>query len=121
MAMSMPLHAVTYFRGYVDGVRNRFISDEILFELPQHITAGHTLFINPRHLVISRERLPSSMRNHYAGVIVAMNAIGEEIHIQLQAAAVLHVIITPKSSQEMGLQPGQAVWASCKSSDLTVI
>ena len=109
------------FTGRVDNTDNTFISGKARFELPRHIDSGHTLFIDPKHLVISKEKLPSSMRNNFQGVIAAMNSINGEVHLKIQGDAVFNVVITPKSSAEMALQPGQQVWVSCKSSQLRVI
>lgn len=109
------------FQGYVDDAKSLFISNKLTFEVPEHIKAGHTLFIDPCHLVISKERLPSSMRNNFAGEIVSMNSIRDEIHIKVQGEATFNVVITRKSLQEMGLQPGQQIWVSCKSSQINVI
>jgi len=116
-----PVSSDNLYTGHIDKSTNTFDTGKARFEIPATITYGHKLFIDPKHLVISKEKLSSSMRNNFQGKIVSLSSINGEVHINVNSDVTFHVVITPGSLEEMGLQPGGTVWVSCKSSQITVI
>ncbi len=116
-----PISSGNLFSGTVDGDTGTFISGGARFAVPESVKSGHKLFIDPKHLVISRERLSSSMRNNFPGTIVSMSSVNGEIHLKVKSDVTFTVVITRKSLEELSLQLGDPVWVSCKSSQITVI
>ncbi len=116
-----PISSGNLFSGTLEVSNNTFICGNARFTVPESVKSGHKLFIDPKHLVISTERLSSSMRNNFFGAITAMSAVNGEIHLKIKADVMFHAVITRKSLEEMNLQLGDSVWVSCKSSQVTVI
>ncbi len=116
-----PLAPGNLFSGAVDAAAGEFVSGGARFALPEGVRTGNRLFIEPQHLVVSRARLSSSMRNNFCGAIVSMNAVNGEIFLEVEAGVTFTVIITRQSLEAMNLRLGEQVWVSCKSSRLVVI
>ncbi len=116
-----PFPADNLYTGHIDKSTHTFDTGKARFQIPSTITRGHRLFIDPKHLVLSKEKLSSSMRNNFQGKILSMSAIDGEVHIHIHADVAFHVVITPAALEELALQPGKTVWVSCKSSQMTVM
>ena len=116
-----PISSGNLFVGTIDSNTNTFISGTARFEVPENVKSGRRLFVDPKHLVISRERLSSSMRNNFSGTIVSMSSVNGEVHLKVKSDVMFTVVITRKSLEELKLQLGNPVWVSCKSSQITVI
>ena len=116
-----PISSGNLFSGTLDVNDNTFSSGKARFMLPENVKSGHKLFIDPKQLVISTERLSSSMRNNFFGAITAMSTVNGEIHLKIKSDVMFHAVITRKAMEELRLQLGDSVWVSCKSSQITVI
>ena len=116
-----PLSSGNLFSGTLDVKNNTFSSGLARFMVPESVKSGHTLFIDPKHLVISTERLSSSMRNNFFGAITAMSTINGELHLQIKSDLMFHAVITRRAMEDLNLQLGDSVWVSCKSSQIVVI
>lgn len=109
------------FSGTLDAGNSAFICGSARFAVPENVKSGHKLYIDPRHLVISTARLSSSMRNNFSGTITSMSTVNGEIHLKIKADVTFHAVITRRAMEELRLQLGDAVWVSCKSSQISVI
>ena len=116
-----PISSGNLFSGTLDAGNNTFTCGSARFTVPENITSGHKLYIDPKHLVISAERLSSSMRNNFSGTITAMSTVNGEVHLKIKSEVTFHAVITRKALEELNLQLGNAVWVSCKSSQLIVL
>ncbi len=116
-----PVSSGNLFSGTVDVNDSTFISGKARFMVPESVKSGHKLFIDPRHLVISTERLSSSMRNNFFGTVTTMSSVNGEVHLKIKSDVMFNVVITRRALEELGLQLGDSVWVSCKSSQITVI
>ena len=116
-----PFSSGNLFSGTLDVNNNTFICGIARFTVPESVKSGHRLYIDPKHLVISTERLSSSMRNNFFGAITAMSAVNGEIHVKIKSDVMFHAVVTRRAMEELNLQLGNSVWVSCKSSQITVI
>lgn len=116
-----PFSSGNLFRGTLDVDDNTFVCGNARFSVPESVKSGHKLYIDPKHLVISKERLSSSMRNNFSGTITAMSTVNGEIHLKIKSAVTFHAVITRKAMAELKLQLGNPVWVSCKSSQVIII
>ena len=116
-----PVSSGNLFSGTLDADSNTFTCGKARFALPESVKSGHKLFVDPRHLVISPERLSSSMRNNFLGTITAMSTVNGEIHLKIKSDVVFNAVITRRAMEELNLRLGNPVWVSCKSSQITVI
>ena len=116
-----PISSGNLFNGKLDLNDNTFTCGNARFTVPESVKSGDKLFIDPKHLVISRERLSSSMRNNFSGTITAMSAVNGEIHLKIKSDVMFHAVITRGALEELSLQLGDSVWVSCKSSQISVI
>ena len=116
-----PFSSDNLFHGTLDAHSNTFVSGNARFTVPESVKSGHTLFIDPKHLVISTERLSSSMRNNFSGTVAAIRAVNGEIHLKIKSDVTFHAVITRQSLEAMNLQLHGRVWVSCKSSQISVL
>lgn len=116
-----PISSGNLFSGTLDADNNTFICGIARFSVPESVKSGHKLYIDPKHLVISAQRLSSSMRNNFFGTITAMSAVNGEIHLKIKSEVTFHAVITRRAMEELNLQLGNPVWVSCKSSQVTII
>ena len=111
-----PAAGLNLFFGLLDKERAIFDTGRIKIHIPAHCSAGERLAIEPGHLVISREKLLSSMRNSYSGRLSSLHEEGREIHLIIEAGEKFHAMITHAALKELGLGIGDTVWVSFKSS-----
>ena len=116
-----PISSGNLFSGTLDVNDSTFTSGKARFMVPESVKSGHKLFIDPKHLVISTERLSSSMRNNFFGTITAMSAVNGEIHLKIKSDVMFNAVITRRAMEDLKLQLGDSVWVSCKSSQIIVI
>ncbi len=117
----IPTAALNLFQGAVEKERGLFDTGRIKIHIPAGLKAGERLAIEANHLVISRERLSSSMRNRYAGRVKSLREEGEEIHLIIAAGEEFHAIVTHAALQELGIQLGDTVWVSFKSTAVKLL
>jgi tungstate transport system ATP-binding protein len=100
---------------------------ETLFEAPTSLTAGKqvALYIRPEEITISPEVTPapgiSSVRNHFIGTIKKMVPFGPFIRVTVDCGFPITALITRRSCEELGLEPGGKVRASVKASAIHVL
>ena len=116
-----PISSGNLFRGRMDPRNGVFISGDTSFVVPEGAGPGRQLFIEPQQLVISRERLCSSMRNNFFGEVAAMSAVNGEIHLKIRSEVTFNAVITRQAMDELRLCPGDPVWVSFKSSQVVVL
>jgi len=87
-----------------------------------HEPGPATVLVRPEDVVLSREKLLSSARNSLAVELKAIEDLGELAVLHLQCGEMeLISHITPASRRALGLQPGDRVYASFKSSALHLL
>jgi len=74
--------------------------------------------IDPHEIVLSKQRLDSSMRNEYQGRVVVIAEEHGKVRVAVQAGELFQVLITPTSLSTLALNLGDAVWVSFKSNAL---
>ena len=83
--------------------------------------SSHYLAIRPEDIVLSRERLSSSMRNNYSGIVTNINNQGFYYEIEARVEDVsFKGLITKVSLIELGLEEGSPVYVSFKASAIHV-
>ena len=115
----VPSDSLNLMHGEVDTARSVFVSKRMEIVVPCNIEAARHIALDPKQLVLSRERLDSSMRNQFQGRITGMQEYRDEVRISLDAGEVLHAVITHAALKELAVTPGDSVWISFKSSSLS--
>jgi tungstate transport system ATP-binding protein len=114
----IPLSAMNLFTGRIDG--DKFDTGKITIIIPPGIKTGSRLAIEANQLVLSTEKLESSMRNHFPGRIVKLANDNQQILVTVEAGEVFHAVITPAALQELGVSISDAIWVSFKSTSVHV-
>jgi molybdate transport system ATP-binding protein len=76
--------------------------------------------VHPRAISLHRDRPEGTPRNVWAGVVQSLDFEGDRVRIQLGGPLAIVAEVTPAAVAELGLVPGQDVWASVKASEVTV-
>lgn len=71
--------------------------------------------IDPNQIVLSKEKLTSSMQNNYSGVVKAMSEENGLVTVTINVGEQFKVLISQNALQEMDLSIGKEVWLSFKS------
>jgi len=72
-------------------------------------------------IVISRQRLDSSMANVIQGVICGVRRMGNQLELEIDAGILLRAVITPDSFDKLQINVGKEVFASFKASSVRVL
>ncbi len=85
--------------------------------------APHVIAIDPEDILISREALHSSARNHAVGAILKVERDGASVVVTVDCggATPLTARITRHSYAELGLNLGMRVWLTFKSSAIHIL
>ncbi|MFT5131568.1 MAG: molybdopterin-binding protein [Gammaproteobacteria bacterium] len=108
------------FNGRVDANRGVFDTGKLQIQLASTIKTGTQIAIDSSHLVLSKDVLKSSMRNHFQGRITSMQEANGEIHVIVDAMESWHVSITQSALNELNINIGETVWLSFKSTAVQV-
>ena len=106
------------FNGELDSSGTRFNTGKQTLILPEGARETVQVAIDPRQVVLSNERLDSSMQNHFKGRITAMVELNGQVKLTVQAGEEFHVIITHQALEELTLSIGKEAWISFKSSSI---
>ena len=111
---------VNAFSGELDSSAHVFKTARLAIHVSSMLETGTKLAIDSTHLVLSRNKLDSSMRNQFKGRVVALREANSEINITVEAGETWQVMITREALSELNIDIGAEVWLSFKSSAVQV-
>ena len=76
--------------------------------------------VDPNDIIISRQPVSSSARNHFSGQIIEMIRDGRAVTVTVRADEDFRVTVTERSVREMGLFIGEDVSITFKASSVTM-
>lgn len=115
-----PLPLMNTFRGKVDTMNGIFDTGSLQIQIPTTIKSGMQIAIESTHLVISKDKLKSSMRNQFQGRVKSLQEVNGEIHVTVEAGESWHAIITHAALNELNINIGEQIYLSFKSSAVQV-
>ncbi len=80
-----------------------------------------SVLIDPRNMVLSRELLPSSMRNHFRGRVTSVREEGHNVWVEVDCGERLTAIISKASYQELDINLHRGVVVSFKANAVEVL
>ncbi len=114
----VPVAMVNLFSGSCS--EDVFDTGRIRIHLPASAGRGSRLAIDSNHLVLSVRELESSMRNRFQGRITALSEEYGYINVTVRAGETFNATVTPESLRELGVNIGDNVWISFKSTAVYV-
>lgn len=100
-----------------DGVAT--CADGVTVALPDHSIAGDVIIvIRPEAVVLHRSAPEGSARNAWPVAVVDVETHLDRTVVQVGGPPNLAVAVTTASARDLGLAPGQRLWASVKALDL---
>jgi len=113
-------HLVNLFNGVLDASNNNFNTGKQLITIPDGIEQAEHIAIDPRQIVLSKQKLDSSMQNSFAGKIIGMSEEDGQVKLSINTGEQIQAIITHKALEELALSIGSDVWVSFKSSSILI-
>lgn len=113
-------HLDNIFNGIFDSGANTFDIGKLSISLPDGIRQAEQISIDPKQIVISKEKLDSSMQNSFIGKITGMNEEQGQIKLSVNIGKQIQAIITHKAFEKLKLSIGNDVWISFKSSSIVI-
>jgi len=104
-----------------DGLRSISVGSNVQIAVSHGSEGPVTVVIDPREIILSREKFSSSALNAFHGTIRKIESHGEVIHLTVSIGVLLSATITQRSFQHMGLNVGQNVWISFKASAVRIL
>ena len=111
---------INLFSGKLDIKENYFDTGKQIIIVPEGITHAEHVAIDPKQIVLSGQKLDSSMQNSFQGKITGMVEQNGQVKIEINAGENFHAIITHKAMEEMRLSIGGEIWVSFKSSAVLI-
>lgn len=100
--------------------RKIFIVDQVKIEVVTDLIGPALASLNPTEIIISREPFHSSARNQLKSIVNSHISEGGLYKVTLDCGVPLVAAITKASWDEMGLKPGEPVYAVFKASAVRV-
>jgi tungstate transport system ATP-binding protein len=113
-------HLTNIYKGKLDTESNSFDTGKLLINVPEGIRQAEQIAIDPKQIVVSKDKLDSSMQNSFTGKISGMNEENGNVKLSINIGEPIHVTISHKSLEEMQLSIGSDVWVSFKSSSVVI-
>jgi molybdopterin-binding protein len=79
------------------------------------------LFVRPEDVLLARQRFESSVRNWFEGRVVEVAPSDRFALITMDCGFPLKALLTKASVEELGIRPGETVWAGVKASSLRAL
>jgi tungstate transport system ATP-binding protein len=111
---------INLFSGSHDTQKNSFNIGKQLIHIPEGIEHTEHIAIDPKQIVLSKQRLDSSMQNSFLGKITGMAEENGRVRISVDAGEAFQCIVTHKALEELCLSIGSEAWISFKSSSILV-
>jgi molybdopterin-binding protein len=108
------------FKGQLNATSSVFNTGRSEIQISPVFKTGTQIAVDPVHLVLSRQKLKSSMRNHFQGRVKSLQEVYGQIHVVVEAGESWHATITQASLKELNINIGDQVWLSFKSSAVQV-
>lgn len=115
-----PGSLMNHFAGQVDADNHLFRTARLNIDIPEDISQGRHAAVEANQIVLSREVLNSSMRNHFEGRITSMHEQHGLVNVSVQAGENFQVQITRAALRELDCHLGDNVTISFKSSAVKV-
>jgi len=80
-----------------------------------------SIAVDPRDIILSRERLDSSALNNFYGTITKLEEINGSLRVYVEAGTVFCALITHHSFYNMRLNIGREVWVTFKANSVKAI
>ena len=109
---------VNLFKGHFEGetFKTAYLS---IFSVTYIKSATH-VSIDPREIVLSRQRLNSSMRNQYQGRVIAIVEENSVIRVSIDAGDIFQVMITKQALKLLILKLTDIIWLSFKANSVVI-
>lgn len=111
---------INLFSGGIDVKNNVFNTGKQLIIIPEDMLQAEHVAIDPKQIVISRNKLDSSMQNSFQGKITGMAEDNGRVKVSVASEEEFQAIVTHKALEELSLSIGAEVWISFKSSSILV-
>lgn len=113
-------HLVNLFNGTLDVSKNNFNTGKQIITIPDGIEQAEHIAIDPRQIVLSKQKLDSSMQNSFTGKITGMVEEDGQVKLSINTGEQIQAIISHKALEELALSIGSDVWISFKSSSILI-
>lgn len=111
---------INLFSGGIDFKNNAFNTGKQLIIIPEDINHAEHIAIDPKQIVISRNKLDSSMQNSFQGKITGMTEDNGRVKLSVASDEEFQAVVTHKALEKLSLTIGTEVWISFKSSYILV-
>ena len=111
---------VNLFDGILNLDNNSFKTSNLTIYVSDAVRQGNQIAIDPKQIVVSKEKLDSSMQNSFSGKITGMNEEEGNVKLTVNVGESIQAIITHKALQQLKLSIGNDIWLSFKSSSIVV-
>ncbi len=110
------------FSGGINVEKNTFNTDkQLIVIVPHNIDHAEHIAIDPKQIVVSRNKLDSSMQNSYQGKITGMVEDNGRVKLSVASKEEFQAIVTYKALKNLDLSIGDGVWISFKSSSILLL
>ncbi len=113
-------HLINLFSGVLDTQNNVFNTGKLSISIPDGVKQAEQIAIDPKQIVVSKDKLDSSMQNSFSGKVTGMHEEEGNIKLNVNIDEQIQVIITHKALEKLELTIGSDVWISFKSSSVVV-
>ena len=113
-------HLINLFRGKFDESKNVFNTGKQEIITLETIDNAEYVAIDPRQIVLSLEKLDSSMQNSFYGKITGMTESNNSVHLNVDIGEKIQTVITRKAFNELKLSLNMSVWVSFKSTSVMI-
>ncbi len=109
---------INLFQGQIH--QHIFECHQLRIILPEADYVGQHVSIDPQDIVLSADKIISSMRNQFQGRVIMIADENGRAYVKVDVGQVFQVLITYQALMELKLELGKAVWIHFKSNAVVV-
>ncbi|MGH3662617.1 MAG: ABC transporter ATP-binding protein [Micromonosporaceae bacterium] len=110
------LVGLNLYRAYATGHTAR-VSESVTLTISDSVNGDAFVAFPPSAVALHRGRPDGSPRNTWQATITGIHRHGDNLRVQLDGSIAVAADITPAAVAQLGLAPGEQVWAAVKASE----
>lgn len=103
-------------RGHADGHRVR-VADGLSLTVADRLDGEVFVAFRPSAVALHPSRPEGSPRNTWAATVADVQRHGDNLRVRLDGPISVSADVTPAAAAQLGLAPGQPVWAAVKAAE----
>jgi len=114
------LVGLNLYRGRAHGGQVEIAGGGVIVVADHDVHGDVYVSVHPRSVGLHQDEPRGSARNHFAGTVVDVDALGDRVRVRIEGTVPIVAEITTAAARDLEVAPGRPIVASVKATEVTV-